>query len=434
VAGGVDHREKRPGPAMMPDFELRLRNYAEVIVRIGLNLQRGQRLLIAEPYELQGVARSAEAMVEAIKAVALEAGGSTHTSIETIWGDGGRLREFALKRDWGGLARLVAANAEKMNEYVQRGDALLFLLGSQPRLMEGIAAKQVAELRGIGSEYFGGVAQQLMQGATNWTAAPAPAPDWADVVYADQPADQRLPLLWETIFGAMRIAKRAPLPSDRPNASASAEAVLGDWRLHLQALNKRRDELNARRFKTLSYQGEGTDLPVTLPDEHRWCTASLRSKSGVAFVANLPTEEVFTLPHKNSAQGTVRIARPVTFGGTVIEGIELEFQNGRVVKAAAKTGETLLQCLLETDEGAGRLGEVAIVDANTRGGDSSDPLAAAWQKHRFFRHALLDENASSHIALGEGYGFCLKSPNVAALNRSLIHVDLPIAAKANLRT
>jgi aminopeptidase len=195
--------------------------------------------------------------------------------------------------------------------------------------------------------------------------------------------------------------------------------------------------LNAQRFKSLTYQGEGTHLTVTLPPEHLWCTASLRTKTGVPFVANLPTEEVFTLPDKDSAHGTVRIARPITFGGSVIDGIELEFQRGRVVKASARTGDALLQRLLDTDAGACRLGEVALVDNEPEWAPVSPPSPIAGGNTggspRLFHHALLDENACSHLALGEGYGFCLKSPNSAALNRSLIHVDLPVAAKANLR-
>ena len=170
---------------MLLDFPTRLRAFAEVIVRTGLNLQPGQRLLIAEPYELQGVARSAEIIVEAVKAAALRSGGTVQAMIEILWSETGRMREFAAKEDWRGLARLAATNAYKINEYVQRKDAVLFLLGSQPGLMSGIQPKQIAEARRINAEYFAPVAQQLTQGATNWTAVPAPSSDWADIVYPE---------------------------------------------------------------------------------------------------------------------------------------------------------------------------------------------------------------------------------------------------------
>ncbi|MDI1320359.1 MAG: aminopeptidase, partial [bacterium] len=130
--------------------------------------------------------------------------------------------------------------------------------------------------------------------------------------------------------------------------------------------------------------------------------------------------EIFTAPHRDSAEGTVRVARPINHGGAVIDGIELEFRRGRVVTAQARTGAELLRQLLDTDEGAGRLGEVALIPHETS-------LARA---ERLFHHPLLDENAANHIALGEGYGFSLKSPDRSPLNRSLIHVDLPIAAAA----
>jgi aminopeptidase len=385
---------------MLIDFEPRLHAFAEVIVRVGLNLQPGQRLLIAEPYELQGVARSAAVIVEAvIKAAA--------TDVEVIWGDGARLRDFALNKDWSGYVRLVGANARRMQQFIKNGDALLFLQGSQPALLDGIAPAEVAELRRIGWEHFGPVAQQLVAGATNWTAAPAPAPAWAQAAYPELPTEKRLAALWQEVFTAMRVNEPAPLAA---------------WQLHLHLLRQECAALNVRRHRTLRYKGEGTDLTVSLPPAHVWCTAQLTTKSGVPFVANLPTEEIFTAPHRDSAAGTVRVSRPVSYSGAVISGIELEFKRGRVVAAAAQTGADLLARLLDTDEGASRLGEVAIVPEQTSLGRAD----------RLFYQALLDENAQSHVALGEAYSFCQRPPDPAALNRSLVHVDLPFDASVIL--
>jgi len=385
---------------MLPDFEPRLRAFAEVIVRAGLNLQRGQRLLIAEPYELQGVARSATVIVEAVtKAVGAD--------VEVIWGDGTPLRQFALNKDWRGFVQLVGAQARRMQEFITNRDALLFLQSSQPHLLDGVPAADVTELRRIGWEHYGPIAQQLVQGATNWTIAPAPIPVWAHAAYPDLPKEQRLAALWQEVFTAMRVNEPAPLAA---------------WQIHLALLSQRRAELNSRQLRTLRYKGEGTDLTVALPPEHTWCTAQLATRAGHPFVANLPTEEVFTVPHRDSAEGTVRVSRPVSYSGAVIDGIELTFQRGRVVAATARTGAELLQRLLDTDDGAGRLGEVAIVPEATS-------LARAG---RLFHHPLLDENSQSHVALGEAYGFCLRRPNPAALNRSLVHVDLPLDASLML--
>ncbi len=390
---------------MLPDFELRLRAFAEVIVRVGLNLQPGQRLLIAEPYELQGVSRSAEVIVDAV----------THAvgrDVDVIWGDGPRLREFAERADWRGFTRLVEGNAERMRRHLGGGGAFLFLPGSQPRLMEAIPVDRVSQLHRIGWEHFGPIVQRLLAGESQWTLAPAPSPTWAAVVYADLPSEQRLAALWTAVFDACRIEAGAP--------SISLEA----WRQHLASLQRRRDNLNARRLTSLRYQGTGTDLTVKLPAKHRWCTAATQTRRGIPFVMNLPTEEVFTAPHKNSAEGTVHITPTVNHAGAAIDGIELQFRKGRVAAAAARTGGDLLQRLLETDGGACRLGEVAIVHLR---GQQAAPRD--WQRAgRQYGHPLLDENTANHVALGDAYRFCLDSFFPFALNRSLVHVDLPLAA------
>jgi len=401
---------------MLPDFEPRLRTFAEVIVRVGLNLQRGQRLLIAEPYELQGVARSVEVIVAAV-------GKAADTDVEVIWGDGRRLREFVVNKDWRGYVQLVAANARQMQHYINNQDALLFLQSSQPQLLAGLPAEDVAELRRIGWEHFGPIAQQLVQGATNWTVAPAPIPDWAHAAYADLPPEQRPGALWETVFEALRIP-RGSATSGRAQDNPPRGRVpphgspIAAWHSHLQSLQQRCTSLNAQKLRTLRYQGEGTDLSVALPSGHVWCTARLATKSGVPFVANLPTEEIFTAPHRNSAEGTVRVSRPISHGGSVIAGIELQFKRGRVVAAAAQSGADLLARLLETDDGASRLGEVATVPGPSSLGRTG----------RLFYHPLLDENAHDHIALGEAYRFCQRPPDEAVLNRSRVHVDLPVDA------
>lgn len=401
---------------------MRLAAYSELIVRTGLNLQPGQRLIIAEPYEDHGVSRSAGPLVEAIGTAALKVAGTAAGMIEIIWSDPTRLREFAAEGNWRGLSQMVAAHAHKINDHLGRRDAVLFLLGGRSGLMDGIPPARTAETRRIGNEYIGPVVQQLTQAATNWTAVPSPTQEWADAVFPELSAVERLPALWAAVLDTMRVPNAGP----KTSGITAEEEMFSSWNIHLRKLQKRSDELNAQRFTTLSYEGGGTDLTVSLPPEHRWCTAAMRTRSGISFLANLPTEEVFTSPHKDSAEGIVRVARPVVFGGAVIDGIELEFRSGRVVKAKATKNEALLLNLLETDPGAGRLGEVALV------ADAS-PRDRPGHTDRFFQHVLLDENACNHVALGAAYDFCLSAPNSAGLNQSLIHLDLPITAKAHLR-
>ncbi len=385
---------------MPPDFDARLRLLAEVIVRVGLNLQRGQRLLIAEPYELQGVSREAQPLVDTITQVA-------GVRTEVIWGDAPRLRQWVKRGDWPALAELTAAHAAKMDSAVRNGDALLFLLGSHPTLLNGLPGEDVAELRRIAGENFGPVAHQLTRAraATNWTAAPAPNTAWADQAYPELPAAERLAALWGDVFAALRV--------DQPDSLVA-------WQIHLDQLTELQSSLNQRRHTTMRYHGPGTALTVTLPADHHWCTARLKTRFGVPFVANLPTEEVFTAPHRDSAEGHLRVARPVYYAGSLIEGLELEFAQGKVVSARARAGQALVETLLATDPGAIRLGEVAYVPRDS----------ALARSTRVFGHTLLDENAASHVALGQAYPFCLRSPDGAAdvLNHSLLHLDLPLDA------
>jgi len=386
---------------MSLDFAAQLRSLAEVIVRVGVNLQPGQPLLVTEPYELQGVHPESAPLIEAVRASA------TGNKIEVITSDPARLHTLAEANDTQGYDTLVSAHTRRMQQHLARGGAFLFLIGSQPQLMAGLPAERLARFDRIKWSHLGPVIQRLIRGASQWTLAPAPSPAWAGAAYVDLPAPERLPALWQTVLASLRIDTENPIAA---------------WQAHLVSLARRRDELNTARHRSLRYLGTGTDLTLDLPRSHAWCTAQLTTKAGVPFVANLPTEEIFTAPHKNSATGTVRVVRPVVHSGTVIDGIELEFRTGRVVNAKAATGQDALQHLLATDGGAGRLGEVAIVpDKNvlTRAG-------------RLFHHTLLDENATNHIALGDAYRFCSRAWLPLALNSSQVHLDLPLDATVSL--
>jgi aminopeptidase len=230
---------------------------------------------------------------------------------------------------------------------------------------------------------------------------------WAEVACPEEPSDQRLPALWELVFAGFRL---------------DAEDPTAVWFAHLAALALRRDGLNDARHRRIRYAGEGTDLTLGLSRNHVWCTAQLVSKRGVPFVVNLPTEEVFTAPHRDSATGHLRIARPIVHAGSLIEGITLQFAGGRVVAAEAETGRELLQSLLATDAGSARIGEVALVPER-------NVLARAG---RCFHHAILDENATHHVALGDAYRFCSRAWLPLALNSSQVHVDLPLDARVEL--
>jgi aminopeptidase len=323
--------------------------------------------------------------------------------VAIIWGDRSRIRAAADAWPDREFNRQLERNFAIMQRHVNRGDALLFLQASDPWLMEGIAPDRVAALRQRCCEHYGRVAPRLVAGATNWTAAPAPTAEWATAVFEGSSADVALARLWDAVFAACRIDTANPIAA---------------WRMHLDALRAKQKDIDARRWRTLRITGPGTDLFVNLVEDHAWCTAALSTEEGHPFVANLPTDEIFTAPDRRSARGVVRVARPVAWGGAVIDGIELEFEHGRVVSSRAEKGEMLLRRVLETDEGASHLGEIALIPGGT---------ALARDRTCFF-HPLLDENVLDHIALGDAYPFTVQRPNPRTLNRSLIHIDLPLEA------
>ena len=389
---------------MFPGFEEQLRRYADVIVRFGLNLRPGQRVLLAEPYELQGVDPAAAPVVEAIAAAARAEGAA---EVETIRGDAAAWRRAAgdwPERDF--LERL-RRNTARLEQAIAAGEALVFPMSAHPGLADGIDPRSTARLRRTCGLFYGRRAPALMAGATNWTAVPAPTPAWAEVVFADLPASQRLAALWSSVLAACR-------------ADAADPVAAGDERA--AELERRREELGARGWRRLRLHGPGTDLTLALPAGHRWCTALLRTRDGRRFAPNLPTEEVFTAPHRDSAEGWLRVARPVCHGGAVMEGVELEFRGGQVVCARARRGAELLERVLAVDRGAVRLGEVALVDGVS-------PVA---RSGRCFRSALLDENALNHVALGDAYAFSAVAGARETLNRSVLHLDLPVEAEAVL--
>ena len=403
---------------MSPDFDQRLRAMAEVIVRVGLNLQPGQPLLITDPHELQGIHPDAAGLAEAVRSVAGDA--------TILTASPAKLRALVEVEDVRKLDQLLSQHIAQLHRHLAAGGAFLFLTGSAPRLFADLHAVHIAKFDQLKWRHLGPLVQQLIRGATQWTLAPAPTAGWADVTYADLPAVQRLPALWRIVFEAFRVGPALVAGPSReagmPASGSPTNEAIDSWRTHLAALALRRDGLNAAHHRHARYVGTGTDLTLDLPRLHAWCTAQLTSKSGVPFVVNLPTEEVFTAPHRNSAHGRVRVARPVIHAGTVIDGITLEFAGGEVVGAHAETGHELLQQLLATDEGARRVGEVAIVP-------NRNALSLAG---RSFHHTILDENTTSHIALGDAYRFCSRAWLPVSLNSSQIHMDLPLDARVEL--
>jgi aminopeptidase len=300
---------------------------------------------------------------------------------------------------------------EGMANAYRNGAARLAIYGENPALLAGQDPEKVARANRARSKAYQPALEQIVNYATNWTIVSCASPAWAKAVFPGEDEDVAVSRLWDAIFKASRV--------DAPDPIAA-------WAEHNAALAARRQRLNERRFFALRFVGPGTDLVVGLADGHEWNGGATRAKNGAVCNANIPTEEVFTTPHKARVDGHVRSTKPLSYSGTLIRDIAVRFEAGRVVEAAASTGEEVLRKVLATDEGASRLGEVALVPF-------SSPIS---QSGLLFCNTLFDENAASHIALGQAYSKCIAGggemtkAELAARgsNESLIHIDWMIGS------
>jgi aminopeptidase len=386
----------------------RLETYGDLAVKVALNLQPGQRLLIIGPLMNGGVSLEAAPLVRQIAASAYRAGA---TLVEPIWGDEPlqliRFREAG--RDT--VGEFSAWLPKALTEHVEAGGAVLSVYANDPDLLQHEPPELLSALQQSTSRSVAAFREHISRNHTNWAVVAAAGAAWAAKVFSDLPPDAQVARLWDTIARLCRL--------DRPDPIAA-------WQAHLALLAERSEYLNRRRYSALHFRGPGTDLIVGLPRGHEWVSGASTSKTGIRFVANLPTEEVFTIADRHRVSGTVRATKPLSYAGTLIEDFTLRFADGRVVDLSARRGETVLRQMIATDEAAGRLGEVALVPHGS-------PIA---QSGRLFYNTLFDENAASHVALGSAYKFTLHGADAmsdeeferAGGNRSAIHVDFMIGS------
>lgn len=375
--------------------------YADLSVNIGLNLQPGQRLLVRSPLD-------AAPLVRRVAAAAYQRGARL---VDILWSDDQvHLARFQYAPD-GTFEEFPVWRTQAILDFVRSGDALLTIRGEDPDLLKEQDTERVNTYLNTYFKHLKPARDLLSHNATNWSIVSYPAPAWAAKIFPDLPAESQVESLWQTLRKLCRL--------DQP------DPVLA-WQEHVRQLSARCDYMNARSYHALRFRGPGTDLTVGLPQGHIWLSGQFTSENGILFTANLPTEEIFTIPDKNRTEGVVTATMPLSHGGTLIEGFSLRFSGGRVVEAHAQKGEAVLSNLLETDEGASRLGEVALVP-------HSSPIA---QSGRLFFNTLLDENAADHIALGQAYRFTLRGGMgmsveefaAAGGNNSLQHVDFMIGS------
>jgi aminopeptidase len=382
-------------------FDQKLDRLAEIAVEVGLGLRAGQELIMSAPIEALPLAR--KITEHAYKSGAL--------LVTTLYSD-----------DPSVLARYEYGSNESF-DYAptwlhdgiatgfRSGAARLAIAGANPALLARQDPAKVARANVAASKAGKPAMELITRHEINWTIVACATPEWAKLVFPGESENIAVAKLWDAIFVASRVAVDDPVR---------------EWREHGARLKKRMEMLNAKRFHALHFRGTGTDLTVGLAEEHLWAGGGTTAGNGIYCQPNIPTEECFTTPHKDRVNGTVRASKPLSHQGTLIENIAVRFENGRIVEASATSGEDVLNRLISTDDGARRLGEVALVP-------HSSPIA---QSGVLFWNTLFDENAASHIALGQAYSTCIidgekmDAEQLAALgaNASLIHVDWMIGS------
>src|SRR5262245_50080060 len=298
-----------------------LYSYAELIVHVALNLRRGQRLLILGPLTYGGVSLEAAPLVRHVTEAAYRAGA---TYVEAIWGDEAlALRRFtaAPRESFDDFSRWLPRT---LVEHVEAGDATLSVYANDPDLLSGQPIDLVTAMQRVSSRSLQPFRELVSRNETNWAVVAAASAKWAAKVFPDLPPEQQLSRLWETIARLCRL--------DRPDPVA-------EWQAHIAALAARAEYLNARQYSALRYSGPGTALTIGLPQGHTWISARSESRNGILFTANIPTEEVFTMPHKDRVDGVVRASKPLSYGGTLLENFSLQFLQARAVNGPPARAE-----------------------------------------------------------------------------------------------
>lgn len=380
---------------------VKLDRLAEVAVKVGLNLQPGQNLYLTAPM-------AALPLVRRIAEHAYKAGAGLVTPLfsdEEI-----TLARYRHAPD-ASFDRAAGWLYEGVAKAFSQNTARLAIVGDNPMLLAGEDPAKVSRASKANSIAYQPALEKIAGFDINWNIVAYPGAAWAGQVFPGEEEAVAVARLADAIFAASR---------------ADGDDPIGAWAQHNAALARRTAWLNGQAFQALHFTGPGTDLIVGLADGHEWQGGASTAKNGITCNANIPTEEVFTTPHARRVEGHVRSTKPLSYQGTLIDEIAVRFEEGRIVEAKASRGEAVLNKVLDTDEGARRLGEVALVP-------HSSPIS---KSGLLFFNTLFDENAACHIALGQCYSKCfvdgasLTPDEIAARggNKSFIHIDWMIGS------
>ncbi|MEH7532037.1 aminopeptidase [Priestia megaterium] len=387
---------------MNKDFERKLNQYAELAVKVGVNLHKGQKLLILSPIEA----------AEFTRLVVKSAYRNGCSRVIVDWRDTPTSRIHIEEAPEETLKTLPHWEIDRFKSFIEGHDCLISLTGNDPKAYEGVNPKRLMMLSKAQSEQLDFFQTAQLTGNIHWSIIGVPNAAWATAVFPDKREDEAITTLWEAIFTAARI-----------NQGDS----IHNWKVHDKILKEKVEKLNLYHFKTLHYKSAKTDISIDLHPDHIWIGGSQRSTIGRSYISNIPTEEVFTAALKTGVNGTVVSTKPLSVMGNIIDNFSLTFKNGQVIDFRAEKGYEALQQILEIDEGIKFIGEVALVPHNS-------PISSSGI---IFMNTLFDENASCHLALGAAITMNIKNAeglskealNEKGVNQSSGHIDFMIGSQ-----
>jgi len=390
------------------DFEKYLDNYIEVIIKKGLNIQPGQRLLIASAFD-PGVPLELASFVRKIAEKAYKSGAKL---VDVMWRDD-EVRLLKFKHgNQDALEEYPFWRTQTAEKFLENGDVVLFIYTENPDLFADIEPQKLSIAQQTMFKYLKPLLDKISKNLSSWVMISAPIKGWSEKILPEIHSTEREEKFWDIIFDICRVKNENPIAA---------------WEDHIKNLKSRSEYLNKKHYSELRLSAPGTDLTIGLPEDHIWMSGSETNVKGIEFVANIPTEEVFTVPHKDKINGFVSSTKPLFFGGRLAEDFKLTFKEGKVTEVSAKKGEDFLNGLVNIDDGASRLGEIALVP-------HSSPIS---QYNKLFYNILIDENAASHIALGNAYrtniskGDSMSDEEFGKVggNLSSIHIDFMVGSE-----
>lgn len=368
--------------------EQMLRQYARLIVGVGVNLQKNQTLVVACPVECAYFGRM-------LTDAAYEAGAK---DVIINWRDDYCSRQHYLYADDSLFDNVYPWDALQRNTLAREGAAYVAISASNPENLKGVDPERLRRWEIAAGRDMKECQRLQMSNGFPWCVVSIPVASWARKVFPGLTDDEAMERLWDEIFKAVRITE-------------DGDAV-AEWREHCSRIEGKAKELNEHRFKSLHYTNSlGTDLTVGMPEDHVWMAGGDTTKSGVRFVANMPTEEVFSAPLRDSVNGVLYASKPLVLNGTIVKGIRFTFKDGRIVDLHADEGEETLKAAVGTDEGSHYLGEIALVPYDS-------PISKSGV---LFFNTLFDENASCHFAFGKAYPSCIRGGEDMGMEELIAH-------------